>query len=480
MAPQTHSNYTVAKSIRVRLATWNVRGIMSSAASLGYLLEHKDIDIAFITEHKLFEHSKTFMSSIDTNYKDITYCDNNYDMYSNVKCGKGGVSILYKTALEFSIRSMDEISDERIAGIEISDSLNTKLFAFSVYMPPANYANEFYMQYINTLQAICDSYTEHGTIIFLGDMNGEVTYPMSTLPQSFRDRTFTEFMQQNTMTSLVYSHDRIGPPFSFITMEKMLDHVIMYNNDLYLASEVEIIDDDIYHVSDHLPICININLPINHTQVKNLSAHVAWNKITEAQLHAYQQSLSSSLENLCFDDVDTIYGNIINAILIATQKTLPMSKYNRHSKPYWSKDVKLSHDAQRQARRLWISQGRPRARQHESFANYKNAKRTFINTQKRAIQQIELKFIEQLNATAECDNRLFWSLIKKKKGKCTQTCCQLDTKSGVSRDPSAIADGFSAYYKELYTPLREDRFDTTYNYVIEHEVEKLKITNSQL
>jgi hypothetical protein len=39
--------------------TWNVRGIMSSAASLSQLLDENNVDVVF-TEHKLFEHSKSF------------------------------------------------------------------------------------------------------------------------------------------------------------------------------------------------------------------------------------------------------------------------------------------------------------------------------------------------------------------------------------------------------------------------------------
>ena len=45
----------------LNIITWNVRGIMSSAASLSQTLDDLNIDIAFITEHKLLPHMKYFM-----------------------------------------------------------------------------------------------------------------------------------------------------------------------------------------------------------------------------------------------------------------------------------------------------------------------------------------------------------------------------------------------------------------------------------
>ena len=49
----------VMASTVCRILTWNVRGIMSSAGSLSKLLDDKNIDIAFISEHKLRD-SKTY------------------------------------------------------------------------------------------------------------------------------------------------------------------------------------------------------------------------------------------------------------------------------------------------------------------------------------------------------------------------------------------------------------------------------------
>ena len=85
---QTQNSY-------LKIATWNVSGSMSSAGSLGKLLEAEDIDIAYITEHKLTRNTETFTSSISKSYNDYTKCSEENNQYGMVKCGKEGVSIMH-------------------------------------------------------------------------------------------------------------------------------------------------------------------------------------------------------------------------------------------------------------------------------------------------------------------------------------------------------------------------------------------------
>jgi hypothetical protein len=59
----------------------------------------------------------------------------------------------------------------------------------------------------------------------------------------------------------------------------------------------------------------------------------------------------------------------------------------------------------------------PRGRDNVFFTNYKAAKRIFINAQKKTISEVNKKYYDDLNETAECDMRLFRSLIKRIKGK---------------------------------------------------------------
>ena len=83
----------------------------------------------------------------------------------------------------------------------------------------------------------------------------------------------------------------------------------------------------------------------------------------------------------------------------------------------------------------------------------------FASEQKRAIDEVDRKFVFYLNTYAECDNNLCWGLIQKRKGKPRSTCSQILTESGRTRDPSLVTEGFSSFYTELYATLQADQFD---------------------
>ena len=51
---------------------------------------------------------------------------------------------------------------------------------------------------------------------------------------------------------------------------------------------------------------------------------------------------------------------IISSILRSADECLPKVKFNKHTKPYWSNDLKLAHAESRRLRRVWINLGRPR------------------------------------------------------------------------------------------------------------------------
>ena len=74
---------------------------------------------------------------------------------------------------------------------------------FCVYMPSANYFIDVYLDYL----------------IFLGEMNAKIIHS-GKATQSLRDIKFTQFLENNGLTSLVHLPDCNGPKYSYFTMEK--------------------------------------------------------------------------------------------------------------------------------------------------------------------------------------------------------------------------------------------------------------------
>ena len=80
-------------------------------------------------------------------------------------------------------------------------------------------------------------------------------------------------------------------------------------------------------------------------------------------------------------DVDVINDTITNAIHKADEK-LPKSNFNTHTKPYWTAEIKNKHYQSRCLRRKWISEGKPRGREAQSYNDYKIAKGNFRRLQR--------------------------------------------------------------------------------------------------
>ena len=70
------------------------------------------------------------MDIINLNYNSYTLCDSSFDEYCSVKCGKAGITIMFKKDLKFLIRIFDEIHDDKISGLELTLKNNTKLFFY--------------------------------------------------------------------------------------------------------------------------------------------------------------------------------------------------------------------------------------------------------------------------------------------------------------------------------------------------------------
>jgi len=157
----------------INIICWNVRGIMSSAYSLSAYLESYDIDVALITEHKLFQHSTHFLSCINESYAHIQSVDLTIDQYGSAKCGKGGTAILYKKSLKHCISAIPDIASNRITGIELRGRDIDPVYIFCVYMPSDNNV-EVYKEVLSDLQALYSFYNLHGTVVFAGDFNSHI------------------------------------------------------------------------------------------------------------------------------------------------------------------------------------------------------------------------------------------------------------------------------------------------------------------
>ena len=78
-----------------------------------------DIDICAISEHKLFNNNMFFIDSINRDYDSFSRSDDSLNPYDSHRRGKGGVSLLWKRNLQHHATKLNNISNDRIVGIEV-------------------------------------------------------------------------------------------------------------------------------------------------------------------------------------------------------------------------------------------------------------------------------------------------------------------------------------------------------------------------
>ena len=455
------------------LMSWNVRGIMSSTMCLSFLLNKTNCDICVISEHKLKDRSLSYLSTIEKNYSCYGKADKLDDNYSAYH-GKGGVAILYRKSLQFSVVEVPNINSTRVVGIELKYNSGSSLFIFGAYLP-SDECIDNYKAELNALDTLYTYYSEYGKVIIAGDLNGSCINKDIGRTNKVKSNELLNFVQRH---GLLYAGGKIkfkGPDYTFIMKQSMLDYVLLSNDMLSSLGSYEILAEGSFSTtSDHLPVMVNINMGYNpHLVVNNTSRLPAWHRITEAQISEYQELLHEPISNLTGKimnesvDIDSSYSELIKIIHEAADKAIPKCGFNTYTKPYWNANVKQAHDNERAYRKTWLNEGRPRGMQHDSYRNYKRAKAEFRRVQSSANEQYLNKCYEDLNEAAGCDIRLFWKMVKHFQVSVTKIYPEIVYNQKIGNTPETVANCFAEYFSDLYKPKHDDLFDIINKHFVE-------------
>lgn len=78
------------------------------------------------------------------------------------------------------------------------------------------------------------------------------------------------------------------------------------------------------------------------------------------------------------EDLDSLCIELNNDYVLhsVASEFIPTAKYKPYLRPKWTPTAKTQHNTERWQQKLWISEGRPRGMEHETFKNYKRSERT--------------------------------------------------------------------------------------------------------
>ena len=229
------------------------------------------------------------------------------------------------------------------------------------------------------MQSLVSFYSTCGNILLAGDYNGKIQTDHINSNVSgclFKTRLLTEFINVNNLTATNMLSLSSGPKYSFIPTKAMIDYIFVESTMVSNVSKAYIVNKQEILTSDHLPVFLQVSFDDIVVNMHCEKTTIAWNKCSPDHIADYQNRIASILQpyETCHESVDVLNDIIVNALHAAENK-LPKSKFNRHTKPYWTNEIKVQHSESRRLRRIWISEGRPRGMNHLSYRNYKKSEK---------------------------------------------------------------------------------------------------------
>lgn len=470
---------------------WNATGIMSSASYLSDILNKKAIDICGISEHWLYQKDLNFLNEIDNNYHSHAVSDSVLMLPGRRRVGKGGVAILWHKKHDNNIAPLS-FDDDRIIGVKYTCNLTCDFYFFQLYLPCSNHTLEIYTEYIDRMRNILNLYSDRGIVVLMGDMN--VNLLQSALHQNISGRKsyFLNFLHENNLVSLNTLGNCKGAKSSFVSYdnscESLIDHILLPCDKLYYVCDCEISDDDCLNVSRHRPIFCRIRTP-EYQRLPYYSSNdisISWRKVTGETTDEFKTCLSSNevLRNLqncdinTKDAIDSAYCNLVNEVKNTALQCFPIKQFKHFLKPYWSDELNTLHKDMKRKRAAWVSCGRPRGKESSAYNIYKNAKRLFRKKHRYAVDEYFKKKVDEIDKLAEVDSSLFWRLVNgRRKQSASAPGAEINFNGRIASSPQEITDEWANYFRALYTPSENTKFDDVHK---RHISNRLHIINDSL
>ena len=211
-----------------------------------------------------------------------------------------------------------------------------------------------------------------------------------------------------------------------------------------------------------------------HYLLHSTSKLPAWHKASPMAIDAYRTCMLEDLNTLLarethsLSDMNNFYRDLVEILTTSATQNVPICGFNPHTRPGWTDEVKGLHKRERAMRLIWVNEGRPRGMVHESYRDYKRAKRNFRNALTLEHERYMRDVYRDIDEAADCDIRLFWKLTKRQRPKASRTYPEIKCDNGVVyRDPPGVAEAFASYFESIYSPSDDALFDDAFRQQVE-------------
>ncbi|ELT97547.1 hypothetical protein CAPTEDRAFT_202914 [Capitella teleta] len=426
------TNTKTTMGTTLNLGSWNSRG--HGPDRLIYI-EHllQKCNILLIQEHWLFDSELSKLAYNSST--EITVMGSSGMDPEKLLVGRpyGGCALLYKTCLRCSITPIP-VDSRRIFACIIEMVGFTKFILINAYMPCDSHnivLNDEYKEILNDVESVIVLHHEIDHVIIGGDLNTDIS--------------------------------RVRSVHSATGAQSVLDHFIVSEN-LFGSIESYLCLHEGDNLSDHLPVCLNLDVKASFAPQSNAYALncPSWQRATVQDKAAYQLRLKELLregdipfdvfscrpfECVCEDHgrmIEQYYSDVMSAMITASKECIPSRSKKKAAG--WSTYVSHHQEESIFWHRIWLSSGRPRTGwvqdiRKKTRAQYKRISRWVLRNQGK------LSADRMAQALSKNNSRDLWREVKKLKGGSYAQPRVVDEVEG-AKD---VCELFRQKYEDLYS-----------------------------
>ena len=302
-----------------RIATFNVRGINEKFKfhEIVTWLEDNNIDIACLTETKISEQTAVSRMKLHPNWISSWSIEENHS--------KGtGIGLLFKKSIGCHVFSWTKTPGRAITAT-LKFKGKTNISVVGIY-GPANYADKKSVKKMILSDCLSSIKSNHH-IIALGDFNEDDDV-------AHHDKSLLRFFQEKGCKDLNSDpfNSKSNITWASSTCTRTIDHIFVSQEFLRISATAHTIGIKKFTNSDHRGIIAQIFIshlitkPKSAQQLKSREKIINLKKCTKEHWNLFSKHLSENFQISNDNNIDDIWTNLKDQIVMAMKKILPWKK----------------------------------------------------------------------------------------------------------------------------------------------------------
>ena len=475
-----------------KVATYNCRNLPKTRKDLHLRPDIKHLfdnnSIVCLQETWYSKQELKFLNCLRKDF--IGFGNSRSDDGEGLSYARGGVAIFYKKEMSKFVKQIDTNLDWCNA-LEITVESH-KTIIINVYMPYQCENNRD--RYLQCLEAIRDIIDEgaSSSYIIIGDWNAN----LRTDQRSLFAQPMTDFCVNNNLSIVdtevctVDSYTYISEAHDSVTW---LDHIVCTLDIRNAINDVEIAYD--LTDTDHVPMNLKLDIfaaPLLTEETNSCNAKLKWDSLKPTDLEKYcnvTDVMLSELEidretHLCTDlmcknqehktNTINMYEGTVNALIKGSESVFKAKGKNNFNMPGWNDYVADLYESSREARSLWLNQGKPnRGPIYELHVNTKRKVKYAINFIKKNEAQLRKESLAK--KLSDCNIKEFWKEIRSLNNSNTPLPEVIDNVAGAGN----ILKLWQEHYSNLFNILKKCKYDSS-NYILQSSYQDIVVTIDEL